>query len=230
MVISLALLNFFYKNIMEIPSSAFNDILQELQRRPLHVNNYRKRTGDGRSQCFGLVNRRSEPVDWSRWCWIRPKLYFHLQEFARQYVDIPWTSITVNHNYQAKMHKDKGNEGESFLVAFGDYDGGDLKIYEGDLSGNHNIKHKPIKADFGKVYHSVEPFTGTRYSLVFYTLKRKAPPTLPEGKVVVEEGKYWFKRGDKLMKTTDHLEDHPMAKGNSAYMKKIQGNHIVSFE
>ena len=128
---------------MEIPSEAFHDILQELQSRSLHVNNYRKKSGDGRSQCFGLVNRRSVPVDHSRWNWMRPALYHHLQEFARQYVDIPWTSITVNENYQAVPHRDKGNVGESFLVAFGDFTGGELKIHEGDLSGNHNIKYGP---------------------------------------------------------------------------------------
>lgn len=217
-------------NLRVIPSEAFNDILQELERKPLSVNKYRNKAGEGRSQAYGLVNRRSVPIDYSRQNWIRPKLYYHLVKFAEKYVDISYTSITVNQNYQAMKHRDKGNEGVSYLVAFGNYTGGDLKIWEGDLSGNHNIRHRPIVAEFNKIYHSVEPFQGNRYSLVFYSLKKdKIPQDLPTQQVIFEDGKYFFKRGDKIMKATDHNSNHPLAKGNSGYMK-VHGKVEVSFD
>ena len=216
---------------MEIPREAFNAILEELETRPLARNEYRTKAGSGRSQAFGLVNKRCVPVDWSRQCWRRPKLFFHLKEFADAYVTIPWTSITVNQDYQCDAHRDKGNEGLSFLVGFGDYQGGELQMMEGDLSGNHCVQHRAIVADFGKTKHRVLPFTGHRYSLVFYKLKTTRMPTeiLP-GTVVVQEGKYLFKRGDQILTVNDSI---PHPKNGKSYHKPLEkegGNFDVSFE
>lgn len=217
-----------------IPHEAFKEILEELESRPLPENKYRDVAGTGRSQTFGLVNRRCLPVDYSRQNWMRPKLFFHLQEFAKKYVDISWTSITVNQNYQASPHRDKGNQGVSYLVAFGSYAGGDLVIHEGDLSGNHNIWCRPIKTDFSKYLHSVQTFTGNRYSLVFYTLKATKMPKepLPEGKVILKDGKYVFKRGDVVIDPKVGL-DHPLRnrkKKQEVVIQKVSEPVTVTFE
>lgn len=216
-----------------IPPDAFHEILEELRKKPLQVNKYRETSGDGRSQAFGLVNRRCLPVDYSRQCWLRPKLYFLLLEFAKKYVDVPFTSITVNQNYRAAPHYDKGNHGTSYLVAFGSYEGGDLKIHEGDLSGTHNVWCNPVKTDFSKVLHSVEDFSGERYSLVFYTLKAVRMPQepLPPASVIIEDGKYFFKRGDKIITAKVGLE-HPLRgrKKKEGVIQKTSGDFIVSFE
>ena len=224
-----------------IPHDAFKEIREELEKRPLLVNHYRDVAGEGRSQTFGIVNRRCLPYDYSRQNWVRPKLYHHLQEFARKYVDISYTSITVNQNYRCLPHRDKNNQGDSFLVAFGSYAGGNLVMHEGDLSGSHDIWCTPIKADFSKVLHSVEPFTGTRYSLVFYTLKATKQPEqpLPPGQVIFEDGKYWFKRGDKIILPKTGL-DHPRRgwktktkkeeKVGSMTVIESQENFVVSFQ
>ena len=213
-----------------IPPEAFQEIQAELERRSLQTNKYRDRAGEGKSQAFGLVNRRCLPVDYSRQCWLRPKLYFHLLEFANKYVDIPWTSITVNQNYRSLPHRDKGNLGESFLVAFGSYSGGDLRIHEGDLSGCHSIWCTPIKADFSKILHSVEPFVGMRYSLVFYTLKPTKMPSepIPKADVVLEDGKYWFRRGGKIITAKTGL-DHPL-RGRKKEEKKESMTELPSEE
>ena len=182
---------------MEIPHSAFANIIAELERRPLEQNNYRKKSGEGRSQAFGLVNRRCLPPDASRQCWKRPYLYKLLLNFAEQYVDISWNAITLNQNYRADKHRDKHNSGNSFLVAFGSYAGGELLIHEGDLSGSHDIWCKPIKTDFSKVLHSVASFTGQRYSLVYYTLvSERMPADPPILTVKYENDKYIFYRND----------------------------------
>jgi len=216
-----------------IPPEAFTEILQELQERPITINKYRDIAGQGRSQSFGLVNRRCLPVDYSRQNWLRPKLYYYLQEFAAKYVDISWTSITINQNYRCLPHRDKGNYGDSFLVAFGSYTGGDLLIHEGDLSGHHNIWCNPIVTDFSKVLHSVQDFTGTRISLVFYKLKSNKMPTepLPEGKAVFQNGKYLFKRGDKIITPKEGLS-HPLRGRKKEVVTKntSQGEFIVSFD
>lgn len=213
-----------------IPEEAFKEILEELESRPIAENKYRNIAGDGRSQSFGLVNRRCVPVDYSRQNWLRPKLLYHLQEFAKKYVDIPWTSITVNQNYQCQPHRDKGNQGVSFLVSFGDFTGGELELHEGTSLGLHDIRHKPMKMDFSKVLHSVKPFSGNRYSLVFYTLKATKMPDepLPKGEAVFENGKYVFKRGGQIITLKNGLP-HPK-RGKKMPMKKKAGDFSVSFD
>lgn len=184
-----------------IPESAFKDIIEELEKKPLEINKYRLKSGGGRSQVFGVVNRRSISSDYSRNCWLRPKLYYHILEFAKQYVDISFNAITINQNYKADKHYDKNNKGISYIVGFGDYEKGDLLIHESDMSGNYNIKHNPIKGDFSKMLHSVEPFTGNRYSLVFYMFEKKCEKdlVLPPPSVKIIDGKYQFFRGDVMI-------------------------------
>lgn len=189
-----------------IPAEAFKDIIEELRRLPIPKNEYRKLTGSGRSQAFGVVNRRCLKPDYSRQCWLRPYLFKLLLDFAEKYVEIPWTSITLNQNYAAGRHRDRGNIGESYLVAFGDYTGGELKMWEGDLSGCHNICRKPIVADFSKIEHSVEPFEGERYSLVFYVCRGEY--ILPPPSVREVDGKWVFFRGEEAC----HGLPHPRLK------------------
>jgi hypothetical protein len=177
-------------------------LIEELNRLPISINKYRLKAGEGRTQTFGAVNRRGQPIDYSRQCWLRPKLYGLLLEFAQRHVTIPFTSITVNQNYRAEPHYDKGNVGESYLVAFGDYEGGELEIHEGPLKGLHDVRGLPIVTDFSKVLHSVKPFTGTRYSLVFYNARGAS--SLPAPSVLFLNGRYWFKRGDSICTGLDH--------------------------
>jgi hypothetical protein len=185
---------------MIIPAEAFDEILSELESRPIPINRYRKLAGDGRSQAFLITGRRCLPPDYSRLCWLRPKLLFHLLDFADKYVDISYNAITVNQNYKSIAHKDKHNIGNSLLVSFGDFTGGDLKIHETDLSGNHDIRHKPMIADFSKMLHSTEDWSGNRCSLVFYQyyLPNK-PVNLPKPSVRYEDGIYKFYRGDEYI-------------------------------
>lgn len=193
----------------EIPEGAFFEIYTELKRKPLDVNKYRNKAGQGRSQAFGVVNKRCMPADASRQNWLRPKLYYHLLEFGKKYVPFEFNAITVNCNYQAAPHRDKRNDGNSFLVAFGEFSGGELEIHEGPYLGLHNIRHKPIIADFSTMLHSVKPFEGERYSLVFYKATLKNP--LPEFSVRIEDGEYFFFRGDQKITKKNPLP-HPLQK------------------
>lgn len=180
-----------------IPHEAFDDIVKELHRQPLQQNAYRLKAGAGRSQTFGIVNRRGEPPDASRQNWIRPYLYHLLLEFGKKYVTIPFTAITVNQNYKSLPHKDKHNRGCSFIVGFGDYKGGVLRIHEGDLSGNHDIRFTPLIHDFSKVIHSTEAWEGERFSLVYYNFWTPRLQQLPPFTVKQEDGKWFFYRGEE---------------------------------
>lgn len=189
---------------MTIPTEAFQPIIDELRRKPLSDNKYRLIAGHGKSQTFGVVNRRSLPADYSRLCWLRPYLYKLLLEFGDKYVTVPYTSITVNQNYRAKAHKDKGNVGPSFLVAFGDYTGGDLKLWESDEEHSVDVR-QPLVRDFSQVLHEVAEFQGERFSLVYYTLeprnfKNQPPLVLPPPSVIPWGSKWAFKRGDVVIK------------------------------
>ena len=188
-----------------IPEEAFSEIIKELERQPLAINEYRIKAGSGRSQTFGIVNRRNLPPDYSRNNWCRPYLYHLLLEFGKQYVDLSFNSITVNQNYKAEPHRDKNNVGESYLVAFGSFSGGELEILEGDRTGVYNINRTPIKDDFSKILHSVKDFTGKRYSLVYYNFSNKRLSSLPPPSVKEESGKYYFYRGDKKITRKEGL-------------------------
>jgi hypothetical protein len=180
----------------------FKEILEELQRLPISQNKYRNKSGAGRSQCFGVVNRRSLPPDYSRQGWLRPYLYKLLLDFGAKHVTHPFTSITVNDNYIAAPHKDKGNIGISTVVAFGDYTGGELELLEGDQKGIYCVRHIPLTTDFSKVLHRVKEFEGSRYSLVFFTARKSEG--LPPASVREVEGKLAFFRGEELIKGLPH--------------------------
>lgn len=210
-----------------IPEEAFTEILAELKRQPLAVNHYRKKVGDGRSQAFGIVSKRSAPPDFSRQNWLRPKLYHHLLEFGSKYVDISFNAITVNDNYSAGKHYDKHNLGPSFLVAFGTYTGGELLVHESDLSGSHDVCRKPMTTDFSKVLHSVAPFEGDRYSLVYYWFHTKRSVPLPPPSVRLENGKYEFYRGSEKITKKDGLP-HPLRGKKKSAFKFVREDKDVS--
>jgi len=194
---------------MSIDPTEFDEILRELSRQPLQENKYRTVAGSGRSQAFGIVGRRSLKPDYSRQCWFRPKLFYHLIEFAKKHVTIPWTSITVNQNYKSLPHKDKNNRGSSYIIGFGSYTGGNLKIHEGSLEGSHSIRYTPIIHDFSKVIHSTEDWEGDRYSLVFYDYYTPRLEALPPASVKYEENTYIFYRGDERITKKNGLP-HPL--------------------
>jgi hypothetical protein len=209
-----------------IDPEEFADIIKELERRPIENNKYRKKSGEGRSQTFGVVNRRCLAPDYSRQNWLRPYLYKLLLDFGKKHVSIPFNAITVNQNYRASAHRDRGNIGESYLVAFGKYSEGELEIQEGPLKGLHNVKCTPLITDFSKVLHEVKSFTGNRYSLVYYQLsinKKFKNNVIPPCSVEMIDGVWKFKRGDEVCEGLPH----PLRK-HEIYVEKK--NIIISFD
>ena len=193
-----------------IDAAEFTDILQELLRQPLPINRYRRKVGLGRSNTFGIVSRRCLSPDYSRLCWNRPLLYKHLLDFGQKFCPFPFTSITVNESFRAGLHYDKGNDGNSLLVGFGDYTNGELQIVGGDLSGNYNIQHRPLICDFTTNLHQVLPFEGQRYSLVFYNIRRPVlGGILPVPSVKKDDNKWFFYRGDEKITRKTGLP-HPL--------------------
>lgn len=80
----------------------------------------------------------------------------------------PSSTIAVNRNAQFKPHLDSGSgagQSVSLIVGLGDYTGGQL-VVEGDVV---DIKYAPVEFNGWTQRHWTLPFSGTRYSLVWFT-------------------------------------------------------------
>ena len=183
----------------EIDERDFKDLREHLSKHNIPMNKYRKGVGDGRSQCFGMVRKRSMAPDLSRNSWFDPRLHYLLMLFARQHVQIPFTSVQVNDNFPCATHRDKHNQGESYIVAFGDFVGGEL-VLDGK---EHNIRHRPILFNGSEINHSVKPFIGRRWSIVYHTIESPAKfpmiRKLSDYEAVCRDGQYviaWYRDGE----------------------------------
>jgi len=129
----------------ELDASAFQPLIEHLSKHNIPINKYRKGVGIGRSQCFGMVRKRSLAPDLSRCSWMDPRLHYLLMKFAL--VNMPpgftFTSVQVNDSYMCEAHFDKHNRGNSYIVAFGSYTGGELVLKE-PQDKEYNIRHRPI--------------------------------------------------------------------------------------
>jgi len=91
-----------------------------------------------------------------------------------------FTSMNVNCNYAAAMHRDNGNFGPSFIKAFGDFSGGHLRYWPEDTGGDLKLLPQNERVSFdlkrqlalfnGNCAHEVTPFRGSRYSIVYFTV------------------------------------------------------------
>ncbi len=102
-----------------------------------------------------------------------PEMETVFEEFAYVYFpDFFYTQVQINKNFQAPKHKDSTNVGDSVLCAFGKYTGGLTVVNFGHdqyyAPCKLNPRQKPIMFNGSKFEHHVEPFEGTRYSLVFF--------------------------------------------------------------
>jgi hypothetical protein len=93
-----------------------------------------------------------------------PELYGMLCEFGKSITSIPFNSICVNKNTVAESHVDRYNAGISCIIGLGNYQGGEL-VYG---SEKVNIHNNPIEFDGSKIIHYSLPFTGERYSIIYF--------------------------------------------------------------
>ncbi len=109
-----------------------------------------------------------------------PHLEGIFNEFLKLHFNsFPYTQVQLNKNFVIPKHKDPTNVGESILVGFGKYTGGEINIEYEDEEGLEPItKTYDIRRNGGVIFngalhqHYVSPFElpdGTnRYSLVFF--------------------------------------------------------------
>ena len=98
-----------------------------------------------------------------------PYLEEIFKEFQQLYFpDFEYNSVQLTKNFEIKKHKDSKNVGESVLVAFGNYLGGTTSVDYGTHVESKDARLEPLKFNGSLYEHWVEPFIGTRYSLVFF--------------------------------------------------------------
>ena len=101
-------------------------------------------------------------------------------KFPNEMARHSFTSITINSDFSARIHRDRNNDGLSLVTAIGNYTGGNLLYWEDDdmtMSLDGVSQHEPQVIDLrdqllffnGKCAHAVEAFEGTRYSIILYT-------------------------------------------------------------
>jgi FkbM family methyltransferase len=84
-----------------------------------------------------------------------------------------FSTITINKNVVCSKHKDYHNNGTTMIIGLGDYTGGETVLI--DANGEeveYDIKCKPLYFNGYLTEHYNRPFTGTRYSLMFYSFKK----------------------------------------------------------
>lgn len=131
-----------------------------------------------RSQNFGLVKKRfnnngnpnisfDQPYQDGSNNTKYPKVYEALKTLIKE-IDptFQYDSITLNQNFKCEPHYDKANTSPSLIVAFGDYEGGEL-IVEGCPI---DINRKPLIFNGGSCLHATAPFVGDRWSVVYYKI------------------------------------------------------------
>lgn len=139
----------------------------------------RMNSGFGKSMPLGRVYNRihTHMMNDSRFDAKFPELRKAIWELGSRIVPFDFTTVQVNHNYQTKPHVDKNNVGDSVIFGLGDYEGGALQVED----KTYDIKYKPLMFNGAEKRHGTDPYTGTRYSLVFFRTKemgrnKRTPP------------------------------------------------------
>jgi hypothetical protein len=157
-----------------LPAELFRELYLLCLRYPPRITDSRKNSGPGRTQAYGIINRvkGGRGIGLGMNCEKYPKIWDQGQKLAQAILpdSIKWTTFMLNMNYEAQAHVDKNNDGESLVVAFGDYTGGELVIRNSDGTDTEfNIRYRPVIMDASKITHYVKPVTsGTRYSIIFF--------------------------------------------------------------
>lgn len=100
----------------------------------------------------------------------RPDLWEAFEEFRDLYFPhFDFSGVQLNHNYAIGPHKDANNVGESVLVSCGYYTGGltCVEMEDGEIQ-KFDARLRPVVFNGSKYTHYVEPFTGDRFSIVFF--------------------------------------------------------------
>jgi hypothetical protein len=150
---------------ISVDNPLVQDVLKKLEATHIPMNFSRKNTGAGHTMSLGRVSSRYyHRMGNSRFDEKFPELKKAVFKLGRLVSPDPFSTVQVNYNYKTHPHIDENNIGHSTIIGLGDYKGGDVIV-----SGKHyDIHYKPLRFNGALHTHSTAPYTGNRYSLVFF--------------------------------------------------------------
>jgi hypothetical protein len=129
----------------------------------------------GRTATFGFGQTRMNGIAEFRFNKKYPDLLRALINFGNLIAEPGWryTAITLNHGVQATKHRDKSNVGRSIIIGIGDYTDGALRVWEPDdaFYTDMDLKDRPTIFNGALRTHETQPFTGDRYTIIYYRQK-----------------------------------------------------------
>lgn len=164
------------EDIPQMPSSdtkiTENDVLEALEYisipKTLRKNTKLHEKDQKYGMCLGAIKTYGFGVRASMNTISRPNITNLLSQFMKQSKpSFKFTSIQVNKNYLSALHVDSNNMGPSYIIGFGNYQGG--SVWQQGM-GACDVKNQFVDMD-GNVPHATLPFAGTRYTLVYFSRK-----------------------------------------------------------
>jgi hypothetical protein len=169
-----------------IPESEFTRLHELLSKItiPKMSKNNRMNFDESRYACHGIVRQRKTGiVTLSAASRRHPEIWQEIQRIGsllkgRDGGPFIFSSVHLNNNVTAGKHTDRNNIGDSILVGFGDYEGGQICLETGETE---DIRHRPVCFNGSHIIHWNTPITsGSKYSLVFYVHKSAFNIQCPE--------------------------------------------------
>ena len=149
------------------PSELFElySMLEDITIPIKNQTNGRRGFPNHRAITFGLTKGRfSGKTDLSYYTKMYPQIYNEIVRIGNLF-SFEFTSIHLNHNVTCPKHKDENNQGNSLLLSFGNYTGGNIMIEEKKYDANCN----GIIFNGSLLEHwNTNDLVGNKYSLVFF--------------------------------------------------------------
>jgi len=137
----------------------------------------RKNTSGSRTTMFGLVKYKiiykNKPTHGpSRFTKLYPEIYDELKLVINSiFPDFTYTSIQVNHNGIMDYHTDNNNMGDTVILSFGEYTGGNLVIKYNGIETEYDMNCRAVRFNASRIPHKVNnDLIGNKYSLVYFTI------------------------------------------------------------
>lgn len=123
-----------------------------------------------RQTCFGKIKSQGHLKDS-----LSSSRYPHIMPLFERFIgshspSFQFNSVYLNRNTVCKKHLDSKNAGESLLVGFGNYTGGQTVLHLPSEALEHDISSSSIIFNGSLIHHESKPFDGIRYSLVFFNV------------------------------------------------------------
>ena len=153
----------------------------------------------GNAVTFGFGNRGAAFGPWGffKACELYPEIFEQLKFFINDTLPVGfvYSGIYLNKNMLAKKHKDPGNKGDCLFFSFGDFEGGELKVYLDDNQTKLIPKEIPALFNGSKYFHETQSYEGERYALIAYkgvADAGKKVPSIEGKKIMMGQGNDWI--------------------------------------